>query len=113
MLIFVRHPRGHLWDKTYFAYVVKFVRIVLFGHRELLLAMHTWLFLYAAMMQDIITIFKINLRGKCFFSPAKKVSILPLSRNSLSEPYGIMVSGTFAHKLFQGLFSRDNYAQKQ
>ena len=33
-LIFVRRPRGHLWGKTYFAYVVKFVRIVPIGHRE-------------------------------------------------------------------------------
>ena len=52
VLIFVRHPRGHLWDKTYFAYVVKFVRIVLFGHRELSLAMHTLLFLYAVMANN-------------------------------------------------------------
>ena len=35
-LIFVRRPRGHLWVKTYFAYVVKFVRIVPIGHREFL-----------------------------------------------------------------------------
>lgn len=33
-LIFVRRPRGYLWGKTYFAYVVKFVRIVPIGHRE-------------------------------------------------------------------------------
>ena len=74
-----------------------FVRV----HRDTVsfLTMHTWLFLYAAMIQDIITISKINLRGKCFFSPAKKVSILPLSRNSLSEPYGIMVSGAFKRKM--------------
>ena len=26
VLIFVRRPRGHLWVKTYFAYVVNFVR---------------------------------------------------------------------------------------
>ena len=36
------------------------------------LTMHTWLFLYAAMMQNIITISKINLRDKCFFSPQRK-----------------------------------------
>ena len=51
-----------------------FVRV----HRDTVsfLTMHTWLFLYAAMMQNIITISKINLRDKCFFSPAKKVSWL-------------------------------------
>ena len=36
------------------------------------LTMHTWLFLYAAMMQNIITISKINLRDKCFFSLQRK-----------------------------------------
>ena len=40
------------------------------------LTMHTWLFLYAAMMQDIITISKINLSDKCFFPKQKKVSWL-------------------------------------
>ena len=51
-----------------------FVRV----HRDTVsfLTMHTWLFLYAAMMQDIITISKINLLDKCFFPKQKKVSWL-------------------------------------
>ena len=68
-----------------------FVRV----HRDTvsLLTMHTWLFLYAAMMQNIITISKINLRDKCFFSPAKKVSWLTSCNQSLSEPYGELFQG--------------------
>ena len=48
------------------------------AHRDTVsfLTMHTWLFLYAAMMQDIITISKINLSDKCFFPKQKKVSWL-------------------------------------
>ena len=51
-----------------------FVRV----HRDTVsfLTMHTWLFLYAAMMQDIITISKINLLDKCFFPKQRKVSWL-------------------------------------
>ena len=48
-LIFVRRPRGHLWDKTYFAYVVKFVRIVLFGLRELFVRNAHVVIFYAVM----------------------------------------------------------------
>ena len=57
------------------------------------LTMHTWLFLYAATMQSTVTISKINLRGKCFFSPAKKVSWLTSCNQSLSEPYGELFPG--------------------
>ena len=57
------------------------------------LTMHTWLFLYAAMMQDIITISKINLLDKCFFPKQKKVSWLTSCNQSLSEPYGELFPG--------------------
>ena len=46
-----------------------FVRV----HRDIVsfLTMHIWLFLYAAMMQDIITIFKIN-SGVSVSSPLQR-----------------------------------------
>jgi hypothetical protein len=54
--------------------------------------MHMWLFLYASMMQDIITISKINLRDKCFY-PHKESFHLAIEQEQFIRAVWRAISG--------------------
>ena len=56
------------------------------------LTMHTWLFLYAAMIQDIITISKINLQDKCLY-PHKESFHLAIEQEQFIRAVWRAISG--------------------
>ena len=56
------------------------------------LTMHTWLFLYAAMMRDIITIFKIN-SGVSVSSPCKESFVVDFVQSKFVRAVWRAISG--------------------